>query len=131
MKGFHLAFTFAVVTAFAQPTTLLCQDDSTNAAPRAVYRIGGDVKAPRQLYAPMPEYSDKGRKERKQGFVVIKMIVGDDGLPRDIKVDHSLSPDLDQSAVNCVKKWKFSPANKEGEPVAVEMTVEVSFHLLK
>jgi TonB family protein len=108
---------------------MLCQDDSTKAAPETVYRIGGSVKPPRRIYTPAAEYTDKARKERKQGVVVIRMVVGADGLPRDIKVDRSLSPDLDESATDAVRKWKFSPATKDGEPVAVQVNVEVSFHL--
>ena len=89
------------------------------------------VTPPHQIYAPIVEYTDKARKEHTQGTVVIRMVVGTDGLPRDVKVEQSLSPDLDKSATNTVKRWKFTPAMKAGEPVAVQMAVEVSFHLAK
>ena len=60
---------------------------------------------------------------------MIKMVVGVDGLPRDIKITRPLSADLDESAINTVKKWKFAPGTKDGEPVAVQIVVEVSFRL--
>jgi TonB family protein len=130
MRNFQLALTLAMIAAFAQPLPLLCQEGSTKAAPEKVYRvIGGDVKAPRAIYAPDPEYTEKARKERQQGTVLIRMVVGSDGLPRDVEVYRSLSADLDESAVNTVKKWKFAPGTKGGEPVAVQIIVEISFHL--
>jgi TonB family protein len=119
---------FAVVIApLILPLTSLCQDDTTKPASEQVYRVGGSVKPPRAIYAPAAEYPTKARKENQQGTVAIKMVVSADGLPRDIKVARSLSPELDEAATNAVKKWKFAPATKDGEPVAVQINVEVSF----
>jgi TonB family protein len=36
---------------------------------------------------------------------------------------------LDQKAIESVRQWKFSPATKDGKPVAVEVRVEVAFTL--
>ena len=129
MRNFQPALMLVVIIIFTHPLTLLCQDNSTNAATEHVYRIGSGVKPPRAIYSPMAEYTDKARREHQQGTVVIKMVVGTNGLPRDIRVDRSLSPDLDQVAIETAKKWKFAPATKDGKPVAAEIRVEMSFHL--
>ena len=118
-----------VITCLVLAPIALCQDDSTKAAPEPVYEVGGSVKPPRQIYGPGPEYTTKARKEHQRGVVVLKMVVGADGLTRDITVVHSLSPELDGAATVAVKKWKFAPATKDGEPVAVRINVEVSFNL--
>jgi protein TonB len=34
---------------------------------------------------------------------------------------------FEDSAVNTVKTWKFSPAKKDGKPVPVQITVEMHF----
>jgi protein TonB len=36
---------------------------------------------------------------------------------------------LDEKAIETVKTWKFDPAMKDGKPVAVQIIVEVAFHL--
>jgi len=36
---------------------------------------------------------------------------------------------LDWKAVECVEKWRFDLAQRDGQPVAVEMVVQVDFHL--
>jgi TonB family protein len=107
----------------------LGRDDSTKAAPDQVYYVGGIVKGPHPIYDPDPEYTEKARKEGRQGVVVLRMVVGSDGMPRDVKVYRSLSADLDESAMNTVKKWKFAPGMKDGKPVAVLILVEIEFHL--
>ena len=56
------------------------------------------------------------------------LVVGADGLPRDVAVKAPLSPALDAAAVDAVKKWKFSPATRNGKPVPVAIAVMVIFH---
>ena len=93
------------------------------------YRIGNGVSAPRALETPDPEYSEEARKAKYQGVVVLWLIVGPDGKPRDIKVTRPLGMGLDQKAIEAVNRWKFEPAMKDGRPVAVQINVEVNFRL--
>lgn len=94
-----------------------------------VFRVGGGVSAPRALYTPDPEYSEEARKAKYQGTVVLWLIVDQTGRPHDIKVARTLGMGLDQKAVEAVRQWKFEPAKKDGRPVAVQINVEVNFHL--
>jgi periplasmic protein TonB len=94
-----------------------------------IFRVGGGVSAPRALYAPDPEYSEEARKAKYQGVVVLWLIVGPDGRPRDIKLSRPLGMGLDQKAIEAVRQWKFEPAMKDGKPVAVQINVEVNFRL--
>lgn len=93
------------------------------------YRVGGGVSAPRALYSPEPEYSEEARKAKYQGVVVLWLVVGPDGRPRDIRVSRSLGLGLDEKAIEAVRQWKFEPARKDGKPVPVQINVEVSFRL--
>ncbi|HET7209927.1 MAG TPA: energy transducer TonB [Terriglobales bacterium] len=94
-----------------------------------VYRVGGGVSAPRTIYAPDPEYSEEARKAKYQGTVVLWMIVGPDGRPRDVRVARSVGMGLDEKAIEAVRTWKFEPARKNGQAVAVQINVEVDFRL--
>ncbi len=88
----------------------------------------GCITPPHAIYAPNPEYPERAREEHVRGFVTLQMVVGVDGLPRDIKAVRS-NPDLDAAAKDAVKKWKFSPATKDGQPVPVLISVDVTFNL--
>jgi protein TonB len=94
-----------------------------------VFRVGGGVSAPVVVYKPEPEYSEEARKVKHQGVVLIQMVVGADGRPRDMRVVRPLGMGLDEKALEAVKTWRFEPAKKDGQNVAVLVTAEVQFTL--
>jgi len=94
-----------------------------------VFKVGNGVSAPGILYSPDPEYTEEARKAKYQGVCVLWLVVGPDGRPRDIKVTRSLEMGLAQKAVESVRQWKFEPAKKDGQPVAVQIIVQVAFKL--
>jgi TonB family protein len=94
-----------------------------------VFRVGNGVSAPSVLYSPDPEYTEEARQAKYQGICVLWLVVGPDGRPRDIKVTRSLEMGLAQKAVESVRQWKFEPAKKDGQPVAVQIIVQVAFKL--
>ena len=57
------------------------------------------------------------------------MIVGTDGRTHEIRVQHSLGMGLDEKAIDAVRVWRFEPARRNGQPVAVQINVEVNFRL--
>jgi protein TonB len=93
------------------------------------FHVGNGVSAPRALYSPDPEYSEEARKAKYQGAVVLWLVVGVDGKPRDIQIRRPLGMGLDQKAIEAVQSWRFEPAMKDGKPVAVQINVEVNFRL--
>ena len=101
----------------------------TQPAPEVVFKIGHGVSPPRATYQPDPEFSEEARQAHYQGTCLLSIIVGADGKPRDIKVTRPLGMGLDDKAVEAVRGWRFDPARKDGEPVAVQVFVEVDFHL--
>ena len=91
-----------------------------------VYTIGNGVTSPRLTRQVEPDHPKQGF--RVTGTVLIGLIVNSKGEPDDIKVLKSLDKEIDQSAVDAVKQWRFSPAMKDGKAVAVRISVEIRFH---
>jgi protein TonB len=87
------------------------------------------VTAPKPVYRPDPEYSEKARKKKINGTVVVAMIVTQEGRVREVKITKGLDKGLDKQALAAVRTWKFEPATKDGKPVAVHLNVDVSFRL--
>lgn len=104
------------------------QGPTSNPYPGA-YRVGGGVSAPKAIHAPSPKYSKQARQAKYQGTVVLWLVVDSTGLPQEIRVQRSLGMGLDEEAVEAVKKWRFQPAMKDGQPVPVMINVEVNFRL--
>ena len=46
-----------------------------------------------------------------------------------MRIERGLGMGLDQRALEAIKQWRFQPAVKDGEPVAVSARVEVNFRL--
>jgi len=95
--------------------------------PRAgVYGVG----APRCIYCPQPEYSQKGRKAKILATELLDVIVAADGQIAKPMVLKSPSDDLSEQALETVRKWKMKPApGANGKPTDCRVQVEVAFHL--
>ena len=94
------------------------------------YRPGGGVSLPVPITKPEPEYSEEARKAKYQGSVTLQIVVNEKGEPTEIRVVKKLGLGLDEKAIEAVSKWRFKPGMKDGKPVAVIATIEVSFRLL-
>ena len=85
---------------------------------------------PRCDYCPDPRYSDAAFHQRRQGVVVLSVIIGSDGRAHAIVVVKKLGLGLDKSAVTAVRNYRFKPAvGPKGKPAAVRMLIEVAFRL--
>jgi TonB family protein len=88
------------------------------------------VSAPKCVYCPAAEYTNKARKDKLAGTVTLAVVVNAEGTVRDISVTKGLGDGLDESAVKTVRKWEFKPAvDRDGNPVPAKVAVQVSFHL--
>ncbi|HEV2576734.1 MAG TPA: energy transducer TonB [Acidobacteriaceae bacterium] len=94
-----------------------------------VYQVGGSVRPPIAIYTPDPEFSEEARKAKFSGNVVVSLIVGADGKPRNVHVLRGVGMGLDEKAVEAVQQYKFKPAMQNGKPVAVYLNVEVNFQI--
>jgi TonB family protein len=123
----------AVPGADASGTNLTVLATSRGASPyppkMTTFRIGNGVSPPRPMYQPEPEFSELARRAKFQGVVMLGLVVDRDGNPKNVRILGPLGAGLDEKAVHVVETWKFKPAVKDGEPVAVEIAVEVDFHL--
>ena len=70
------------------------------------------------------------RAAKISGTVLLTLVVGSDGVARDIQVKRSLDPGLDANAIAAVQQWKFQPGTKDGEAVSVLATIEINYRLL-
>ena len=91
-----------------------------------VYELGDGITPPRLIRQVNPEYSIK-KGVGVKGSVAIALVINSKGIPENPKVVQGLDPEVDKSAIEAIKQWRFSPAQKDKKPVAVKVTVEVQF----
>ena len=99
--------------------------------PPGVFHVGKEVTPPQAIHGatPDPDYSDAARQERFGGPNVFYVIVGPDGTVSSVELARPLGLGLDEKSAQKIKTWKFQPAKRNGDPVPVEVVVEVSFQL--
>jgi TonB family protein len=103
-------------------------DDSTSG--ETIYHVGQEhTNFPKPVFTPEPEFSGKARKAKYQATAVMTIVVDKSGYVTRIKIEKAAGMELDDNAVERVKTWRFEPATRDGQAVAVEMNIEVSFNL--
>ncbi len=75
-----------------------------------------------------PVYPEAARQQRVQGPVVLKVLVGTDGLVRKL-TPISGDPELVKAATDAVRQWRFAPHQVSGKVVEFETRVTVNFAL--
>jgi periplasmic protein TonB len=95
------------------------------------YRPGAGITLPRVVREVKPQYTADAMRAKVQGSVWLECIVMPDGSVGDVKVTKSLDPifGLDQEAIKAARMWRFSPGMRQGQPVPVIITIELTFTL--
>ena len=78
-----------------------------------------------------PGYTAAAMDARIEGKVLLSIVVLDDGKVGEVTVTESLDKEygLDTQAVEAAKQWLFKPGTKDGKPVPVRVSLEMTFTL--
>jgi protein TonB len=90
-------------------------------------RVTKDMKPPKATSAPDPKFPDLPPDAEPRGTVVMLVGINAKGRVQAVRVLRSDEHVFEASAVDTVKKWKFRPAEKNGQAVPVQVTVEMRF----
>ncbi len=85
------------------------------------------IKPPKATSSPDPKFPDLPADAEPRGTVVMMIGVNTKGRVEPVRVLRSDEQAFETTAVATVKKWRFKPAEKDGHPVAVQITVEMKF----
>ena len=128
MPGRSLAFMLAGAMAATVSSVALAEDPQPRpaglhdeAAPVEDYDVG-----PKATRTAIPEYPRGAYELGVEGTVVLEIVVDVKGRVARARVVKSI-PELDAAALACVKKWRFTPARKEGRPVAALAAATITF----
>jgi len=94
-----------------------------------VYRPGDGVLAPVLVKEVKPQYTAEAMRATVEGVVTLECLVNADGTVGEITVTRSLDSGLDREAVKTARLWRFKPGMKDGKPVPVLITLELTFTL--
>ncbi len=82
------------------------------------------------------QYPELAKKAGVEGKVFVQFVVSTEGVPEDLRVAHFTTNNaaeddagLKAAALDAVRKARFTPGVKDGEPVRVQMTLPITFHI--
>ena len=87
------------------------------------------VIAPAMKIQGEKKYPDAAKKAEKEGKVILKATIDENGIPRDIVALTSLGFGLEEAAIEMLKKSTFRPATKGGKPISLEVEIPIDFRL--
>ena len=95
------------------------------------YKPGNGVTLPIVVREVKPQYTSDAMRAKVQGTVLLECVVKPDGSVGEVKVVRSLDSTfgLDLEAMKAARSWRFRPGTRQGEPVAVLVTIELTFTL--
>lgn len=114
----------AIVASGPAPTRVM---PAAKAKPAAL----GD-RAPRLIASSqiMPKYPAAALRSGEAGTVLVAATIDANGVPVDVTIDdRSGNRELDRSALQAVRQWRFQPALRDGKPVPASVRVPVEFAL--
>jgi protein TonB len=94
--------------------------------PKVPVRVGGNVKPPRLLFGPEPNYPVLAKQARLSGVVVIEAVIDEYGKVTGMRAI-SGQPMLIPAALSAVSKRRYEPTVLDGKPTPIDLRVEISF----
>lgn len=91
-------------------------------------RVSSGVAEGLKVHDVTPTYPQMARIAHIQGDVLLQATISKSGVIENLR-GVSGHPILIQAAMDAVKQWKYKPYILNGEPVEVETTIKVQFHM--
>jgi len=112
-----------------QVPTTIAPFDSCKYLPVGPGPVGRGILPPRAVSMVDPKYTDAARKAKINASVIVAVAINEEGGVDDVKVVRPLGYGLDQNAINAARQSKFTPATRDGKPVPVQFSLEMTFRL--
>ncbi len=103
--------------------------DSADALKNMAFDMSELEKQPVLLASVPPRYPRDMSSGGIEGLVVIVFLLNEQGQVEDPRVDSASRPEFEQPALEAVKKWRFKPGMREGEPVKTFMRLPMRFRM--
>ena len=86
----------------------------------------GNINIALQKFFPAPRPDLSALAPGQKGDVVVDAVIDADGSIKELTLLRSLNPAIDWTVLATVRRWTYTPATKDGQPVPSEQ--ELHFH---
>lgn len=120
----------AAPSAPTQATHTASRAAAPASGPAAPVRLEQPSANADYLHNPKPPYPPLSKRLGEQGKVVVRVLIGVDGIPQQAELKQPSGYDrLDRAALDTVMRWRYVPGKRAGVPEAMWFNVPISFVL--
>ncbi len=113
------------------------QDDKSEATPPKkplgfadiINQRASEWDAPKYKTRATPQYPKSAKEAKKEGTVVLQVIIDENGTPKDIVALTNLGFGLEAAAIEALKNSTFHPAMKAGKPISHQVEIPFAFKI--
>ena len=87
------------------------------------------TKMPKLVYQVAPVYPPQAQEERRQGDVIVRITIDDEGYVSRVEVVQSAGEDLDWATLGAVANFVFEPAEVDDVPAPIALDYKQAFVL--
>ena len=100
--------------------------EAGESAPSRPIRVSQGITQGLIIHKVKPSYPDSAREKGIEGYVVLRLLIGKDGVVKDLHLVKG-PQELADAATEAVRQWRFKPYYLNGQPQEIETTVTLSF----
>ncbi len=86
-------------------------------------------KRPEAVSQVAPAYPAELRKAKVEGVVTLVFVLDETGRVEDPRVENSSRPEFEKPALDAIRKWRFSPGQKDGQAVRTYIRIPMRFRV--
>lgn len=111
---------------FALPTFDVSQKDLGGLD---IFDIGAVDTKPQPRKQGSPRYPSAAKNRKLEGFALAEFIVDENGNVINVEIKQSSDPIFDKPTIDAIRRWKFSPGEKDGRKVKTRTRVKIPYTL--
>ena len=115
-------------TAEATPIESIRRPARNGVTPPVAVGLNGTSGTPQHPQCYEPAYTDEARIAGLSGVITMDFTIDEKGRPANIHPENRLGLGLDEMAAACLARWRYIPAQKDGQLVAVRSKATMNFH---
>lgn len=118
----RLLLLFSTAAALASGSPLFAREEAR--APEPIKTV-----APEPIRTVAPEHPPRLFAARIGGDAEVECLVSAEGMVTEARVLSATRPEFGEAALAAIRQWQFRPAVRDGQPVAVRVTVPFGFRV--
>ncbi len=86
-------------------------------------------RRPEVISQVAPSYPSELRKAKVEGAVTLVFVLSETGAVEEPRIESASHPQFEKPALDAVRRWRFKPGLKDGQPVRTFMRLPMRFRL--